>query len=98
MLASPDSLTGQLDYIREHWAPYLGEDLRRVLLAIDVARRGHRDLDAISSRPARTSTATAHPARGSEGFVGDEFIGFEDEFITGRWQRRRRYGTTTRRR
>ena len=38
MLASPDSLTGQLDYIRDKWSPYLGEDLRRVLLAIDVLR------------------------------------------------------------
>ena len=38
MLASPDSLTGQLDYIREKWSKYLGEDLRRILLAIDVLR------------------------------------------------------------
>ncbi len=38
LLASPDSLTGQLDYIREYWPKYLGEDLRRVLLAIDVLR------------------------------------------------------------
>lgn len=30
MLASPDSLTGQLDYIRENWAQYLDKDLRRV--------------------------------------------------------------------
>jgi len=38
MLASPDSLTGQLDFIREHWAPYLGDDIKRILLAIDVLR------------------------------------------------------------
>ncbi len=38
MKASPDSLTGQLDFIREHWTPYLGEDLKRVLLAIDTLR------------------------------------------------------------
>ena len=38
MLASPDSLTGQLDYIREKWADYLGDDLRKVLLAVDVLR------------------------------------------------------------
>ena len=38
MLASPDSITGQLDYIREKWSKYLGEDLRRLLLAVDVLR------------------------------------------------------------
>ena len=36
MLASPESLTGQLAYIREHWSEFVGEELRRVLLAIDV--------------------------------------------------------------
>lgn len=36
MLASPDSLSGQLAFIREHWADFVGEELRRVLLAIDV--------------------------------------------------------------
>jgi hypothetical protein len=38
MLASPDSLTGQLEYIREHWSPVLGDDQGRLLLAIDVLR------------------------------------------------------------
>ncbi|HEX4652172.1 MAG TPA: alpha-amylase, partial [Granulicella sp.] len=38
ILASPDSLTGQLEFIREKWAPFLGEDIRRILLAIDVLR------------------------------------------------------------
>src|SRR6185437_11867268 len=38
MKASPDSLTGQLDFIREHWKPYLGADLKRVMLAIDTLR------------------------------------------------------------
>ncbi len=37
-LASPDSLTGQLAYIREHWAEFVGDELRRVLLAIDVLK------------------------------------------------------------
>ncbi len=36
-LASPDSLSGQLAFIREKWAPIVGGDaLRRLLLAIDV--------------------------------------------------------------
>ena len=29
MLASPDSLTGQLEFIRENWSQYLGDDLRQ---------------------------------------------------------------------
>ena len=36
--ASPDSLTGQLEFIRENWAPYIGDELKRILLAIDVLR------------------------------------------------------------
>jgi glycosidase len=37
-LASPDSLEGQLDYIRRHWADLLGDLLRRLLLATDVLK------------------------------------------------------------
>ena len=42
MLASPDSITGQLEFIRERWSKYLGEDLNRVLLAIDEGSAGRR--------------------------------------------------------
>ena len=38
MQASPDSLSGQLAWIRENWAEYLGESLRKVLLAVDVLK------------------------------------------------------------
>jgi hypothetical protein len=92
MLASPDSLTGQLEFIRENWAEVLGEDLRKVLLAIDVMRE--EDL-AIWMRfhPAGPDNHRhGAPGRGGEGFVGDEFIGFEEEFVTGAdGVRRRRY-------
>jgi glycosidase len=37
-LASPDSLSGQLAYIAEHWAELLGDVLARLLLAIDVLK------------------------------------------------------------
>ena len=37
-MASPDSLEGQLEYIRHHWADLLGEFLRRLLLAMDVLK------------------------------------------------------------
>jgi len=38
MEAAPDSLSGQLAWIRENWAPYLGESFRKVLLAVDVLK------------------------------------------------------------
>ncbi|MDE1154292.1 MAG: alpha-amylase family glycosyl hydrolase [Acidobacteriaceae bacterium] len=92
MMASPDSLTGQLDYIRTHWSAVLGDELRRVLLAIDTLRE--EDL-AIWMRfnPARPDWYRhGQPGRGDEGFSGDEFVGFEDEWTTDAQGRRvRRY-------
>ncbi|MGA7523251.1 MAG: alpha-amylase family glycosyl hydrolase [Acidobacteriaceae bacterium] len=38
MQASPDSLSGQLVWIRENWAQFLGENLQKVLLAADVLK------------------------------------------------------------
>ncbi|HET6215524.1 MAG TPA: alpha-amylase family glycosyl hydrolase, partial [Acidobacteriaceae bacterium] len=37
-LASPDSLSGQIAYIVEHWADLIGDSLKRLLLAIDVLK------------------------------------------------------------
>ena len=37
-LASPDSLSGQLAYIVEHWADLIGDVLAKLLLAIDVLK------------------------------------------------------------
>ena len=37
-LASPDSLAGQLAYMREKWAPLLGDFLERLLTALDVLK------------------------------------------------------------
>jgi hypothetical protein len=94
MLASPDSLTGQLDFIRANWSEVLGQDLKRVLLAIDTLRE--EDI-AIWMRfnPARPDWYRhGPPGRGGEGFVGDEYIGFEDEWIVdAQGNRRRRYAT-----
>ncbi|MFY9747309.1 MAG: alpha-amylase family glycosyl hydrolase [Acidobacteriaceae bacterium] len=42
MEASPDSLSGQLAWIRENWSQYLGENLRKVLLAADVLKEEER--------------------------------------------------------
>ncbi|MFP5228159.1 MAG: alpha-amylase family glycosyl hydrolase, partial [Acidobacteriota bacterium] len=38
MDASPDSLSGQLAWIRENWGEYLGDNFRKILLATDVLK------------------------------------------------------------
>jgi glycosidase len=79
MLASPDSLTGQLDFMREKWAPYLGEDIKRILLAIDVLREEDVAIWMRFNPPGPDQYRHGAPTWGSMGFVGDEFIGY-DEF------------------
>ena len=92
MLASPDSLTGQLDYIREHWAPVLGADISRALLAIDVLREEEIAVWMQFHPAGPVWHRHGDPGRADEGFVGDEFVGFEEEFITlPDGTRRRRY-------
>ncbi len=78
-LASPDSLIGQLDFIREKWAPYLGDDIRRILLAIDVLREEDLAIWMRFHPPGPDEFRHGAPTWGSMGFVGDEFIGY-DEF------------------
>ncbi|HEY4381765.1 MAG TPA: alpha-amylase family glycosyl hydrolase [Acidobacteriaceae bacterium] len=78
-LASPDSLTGQLDFIREKWAPYLGDDLKRILLAIDVLREEDLAIWMRFHPPGPDDFRHGAPTWGSMGFVGDEFVGW-DEF------------------
>jgi hypothetical protein len=91
MLASPDSLTGQLDFILETWSPYLGDDLKRALLAIDVLREEEVAIWMRFHPPAPDWYRHGAPG-GGEGFVGDEFVGFEEDFVVGAdGVRRRRY-------
>jgi hypothetical protein len=78
-LASPDSLIGQLDYIREMWAPYLGDELKRILLAIDVLREEDLAIWMRFHPPGPDQYRHGAPTWGSQGFEGDEFIGW-DEF------------------
>ncbi len=80
MLASPDSLTGQLEFIREKWAIHLGDDLRRVLLAIDVVREEDLAIWLRFHPPGPDWHRHGAPTWGMAGFVGDEFIGFEEQF------------------
>jgi glycosidase len=92
MKASPDSLTGQLDFIREHWTPYLGADLKRVLLAIDTLREEDLAIWMMFNPPGPDWHRHGAPGRGGEGFVGDEYIGFEDQwYIDAEGRRKRRY-------
>jgi hypothetical protein len=78
MLASPDSLTGQLDFIRERWAPYLGGDLKRILLAIDVLREEDLAIWMRFNPPGPDQFRHGAPSWGSMGFEGDEFIGYDE--------------------
>lgn len=90
-MASPESLTGQLDYIRENWAPVLGEDLNRILLTIGVLREEEMAI-WMRFHPPGPVWHRHGEGRGSEGFIGDEFVGFDDEFMTlADGTRRRRY-------
>jgi glycosidase len=82
MLASPDSIEGQLDFIREHWVEHLGDDLRRVLLAVDVLRE---EEIAVWMRfhpadgPGHAGFGQqGKPDYGMQGFEGDEYRGFDD--------------------
>jgi glycosidase len=80
ILAQPDSITGQLEYIREHWPEHLGDDLPRVLLAIGTLREEEIAVWMRFHPPGPDNFRHAAPGWRGEGFVGDEFIGFDDEF------------------
>ncbi|HEV2462718.1 MAG TPA: alpha-amylase family glycosyl hydrolase [Acidobacteriaceae bacterium] len=80
MLASPDSLSGQLEFIREHWAKHLGNDLRRALLAIDILREEDLAIWLRFHPPGPDWHRHGAPTWGMAGFVGDEFIGLEEQF------------------
>src|SRR5581483_4618758 len=92
MKASPDSLTGQLDFIRTKWAPYLDTDLKKLLLAIDTVREEEIAIWMLFHPPGPDWHRHGPSGRGGEGFVGDEYIGFEDQwYIDAEGRRRRRY-------
>jgi hypothetical protein len=61
-LASPDSLDGQLEYIRHHWADLLGDFLRRLLLAMDLRACRWGPPSAPTRAMTRGSSSTASAA------------------------------------
>ncbi|MEZ2348391.1 alpha-amylase family glycosyl hydrolase [Terriglobus sp. RCC_193] len=77
--ASPDSLSGQLDFIRQHWSEALGPALPRTLLAIDTLREEEVAI-WMQFHPAGHNVRHHGPVEygGKEGFVGDEYIGFDE--------------------
>ncbi len=81
--ADPNSITAQLDFIRTHWAPVLGEEftaaaLRRTLLALDTVREEEVAL-WLRHHPADPNAPQFQGhGRNTHGFMGDEYVGFDD--------------------
>ncbi len=82
-LADPTSIAAQLDFIRERWAPILGEEftaatLRRALLALDTVREEEVAL-WLRHHPADLNAPRFQGhGRNNHGFRGDEYVGFDD--------------------
>ena len=98
-VAAPDSLSAQLDYIREHWAEVLGPAMPRALLAIDTLREEEVAIWMQFNPPGR-NVRQHGPVQygGKEGFVGDEYVGYEEYWedvvgADGQVTRRRRFRT-----
>ena len=83
MRLSPDSLTAQLDYIREHWAQFIDADLKQILLAIDTVKEEDIAIWMRFNPPGPDFHRHGAPGFGGEGFRGDEYIGFEDQYEIG---------------
>jgi len=81
MLASPDSISGQLEYIRVHWAEHLGE-LDRLLLAIDTLKEEERALWLLY-HPGERGKHGHSEGRSNHGFEGDEYTAF-NKYLRGR--------------
>jgi hypothetical protein len=100
--AAPDSLSKQLDFIREKWIPLLGPaaaSAARALLAIDTLREEEIAIWTQFNPPGR-NVRHHGPLEfgGKEGFSGDEYVGYEEywEDITnddGTVSRRKRFRT-----
>ena len=79
MLASPDSLAGQLAYMRDNWVEYLGEKfaeaLNRTLTAVGVLQEEEIAIWTMFHPIEGGKHRHGEPKWGSAGFEGDEFIG-----------------------
>ena len=80
MLAAPDSVTAQLEFIRERWTPWLGEDLKRVLIAISTVKEEEIAIWMQFHPAGRDTLQHGAHGRSDHGFRGDEYVGFDEEF------------------
>ncbi len=83
MRLNPDSLTAQLDYIREHWAQFVDADLKQILLAIDTVKEEDIAIWMRFNPPGPDAHRHNAPGFGKDAFQGDEYIGYEDQWETG---------------
>ena len=83
MRLSPDSLTAQLDYIREHWDKFIDADLKTILLAIDTVKEEDIAIWMRFNPPGPDHHRHGAPGFGMEAFEGDEYMGFEEYWETG---------------
>jgi hypothetical protein len=84
MLASPDSLSGQLAYMRDNWVEYLGpkfaDVLKRTLLAVDIMKEEEIAIWMMFHPGAGGKHGHGEGKWGAQGFEGDEFVGFGKGF------------------
>jgi hypothetical protein len=87
MLASPDSLSGQLAYMRDNWAEHLGPEFRAALestmLAVGTLKEEDIAIWTMFHPPSGGRHRHDEPKWGNQGFVGDEFVGFEEDYVVG---------------
>ncbi len=83
MRLSPQSLTAQLEYIREHWDKFIDADLKQILLAIDTVKEEDIAIWMMFNPAQPDFYRHGAPGFGGEGFLGDEYIGFEDQYEIG---------------
>src|SRR5579875_871960 len=95
MRRNPDSLTAQLDYIREHWDKFIDADLKQILLAIDTVKEEDIAIWMRFNPPGPDFHRHGAPGFGGEGFIGDEYVGFDDAWETDEHgiRRRKRYSS-----
>ena len=87
MLASPNSLSGQLAYIRDNWVEYLGpkfaETLKKTMLAVDVLQEEEIAIWMMFHPGAGGKHGHGEGKWGAQGFEGDEFVGYGKDGLQG---------------
>ena len=74
-LASPNTLSGQLQYIHDHWGFIIGSDLQRVLRSLDFIKEGQKGSPL---GPGPVHIPVYSPS--SHGDLGEDFMSAEERF------------------